>query len=64
MSDDGTHGSDGTQSMSRKMEGYKRGGVERNREGEREKQGETERGNTGFPGTDADTPAREAVMRY
>lgn len=41
-------------SMSRKMEGYKRGGEERGG-----------RGRAGFPSTDAaDTPAREAVMRY
>lgn len=44
--------------MSRKMEGYKGGGKER--EGGRE----MERDSAGFPGTDADTLAREAVMRY
>jgi len=33
MSDDGTRGSGGTRSMSRKMEGYKRDGGERAREG-------------------------------
>lgn len=43
------------QSMSRKMEGYKRGGEERKGKGEAAR---------GFAGTDADTPAREAVMRY
>jgi len=63
MSDDGTRGSGGTRSMSRKMEGYKRDGGERAREGHGGN-GERERRNAGFPGTDADTPAREAVMRY
>lgn len=47
--------------MSGKMEGYKRDGEERRRGGKGGREGE---GEAGFPSTDADTPAREAVMRY
>lgn len=50
--------------MSRKMEGFKRAGGEKEREEQGETKRERERRSAGFPGTDVDTPAREAVMRY
>jgi hypothetical protein len=49
MSDDGTRGSGGTRSMSRKMEGHKRDGGERAREGARGKRRERE-AQRGIPG--------------